>query len=129
MPTVAWPEILSPEVKSKPSAAAPMACTEPAVDRTAGGLNDRRVVRRRGTQSQGQALELLGHSIEYLVDSRFFTKDRQEAKNDSEAVQILMRMSRAVFEECAEVISLERRLKRFGWKLLKGVTGYDRRKG
>jgi hypothetical protein len=124
MPTIALPEILKPEVKSKPVATAPV---EAAVDRTAGGANDRRMVRRRGNQAQGQALEVLGHSIEYL-DSRFFTKDQVEARNDREAVQILMRMSRAVFEECAEVISMKRRLKRLGWKLLKCATGYDRRK-
>ncbi len=98
-----------------------------AVVRTPGGVNDRRVVRRRGTQEQGRALELLGHSIEYLVDSRLFTADETEARNDREAVQLLMRMSRGVFAECAEVISMERRMKRGFWKMLKRVSGHDRR--
>jgi hypothetical protein len=100
-----------------------------AVDRTAGGANDRRIVRRRGNQQQGQALEFLGHAIEYLVDSRLFTKDEREAQDDAEAVQILMRMSRAVFAECAEVISPGRRLKRLAWKVVSRLTGFDRRRG
>ena len=68
-------------------------------------------VLRRGNASQGRALEMLGHSVEYLVDSRLFALSDDAAQSDGEAVQILMRLSRAVFAECPEVISLRRRLR------------------
>ncbi len=100
---------------------------EAGVIRTPGGVHDRRMVRRRGNMEQGKALELLGHSVEYLVDSRLFTKDEVEARNDREAVQILMRLSRAVFAECPEVISVRRRLTRWYWRTVRSATGYDRR--
>ena len=101
----------------------------PTMERTPGGPNDRRVIRRRGSPAQGQALEVLGHAIEYLVDSRLFSSNRREAEDDREAAQILMVLSRAVFEECPEVISVRRQLKRMGWKMVRRVTGYDRRRG
>jgi hypothetical protein len=34
-------------------------------------------------------------------------------RDENEAVQILMRMSRAVFEECPEVVPIRQRLKRW----------------
>lgn len=67
-------------------------------------------VRRRASRSQGQALETLGHAVEYLVDSRLFTMDQSAAASDAAAAQLLMRASRAVFAECPEVISIQRRL-------------------
>ena len=72
-----------------------------------------RAIRRRGTQEQGRALETLGHSVEYLVDSRLFHSGDHNRHDEQEAVQILMRMSRAVFAECPEVVSLQRRLGRW----------------
>jgi hypothetical protein len=66
----------------------------------------RKAVRRRGNSEQGRALEILGHAVEYLVDSRLFLVDQTQAKAEQDAVQILMRMSRAVFLECPEVVSL-----------------------
>ena len=95
--------------------------------RTPGSVNDRRMVRRRGNMEQGKALEFLGHSVEYLVDSRLFTKDEAEAQNDREAVQILMRCSRAVFAECPEVTTIQRRLVRWYWSAVRSSVGYDRR--
>ena len=95
--------------------------------RNTGADNDRRMVRRRGNMVQGKALEMLGHSVEYLVDSRLFAKDEAEAQNDREAVQILMRCSRAVFAECPEVISVKRRLVRWYWRTIRSSIGYDRR--
>ena len=86
------------------------------------------MIRRRGSREQGRALEFLGHSVEYLVDSRLVTKDEVVARNDREAVQILMRASREVFAECPEVISVGRRLKRTYWCVVKNLFGYDRRK-
>ena len=68
-------------------------------------------VRRRGSAAQGQALETLGHAIEYLIDSQLWLGRDYDPKNDQEAIQILMRLSREVFAECPEVISVRRRLK------------------
>jgi hypothetical protein len=68
-------------------------------------------VRRRASIQQGRALELLGHSVEYLVDSRMFMIDQPSTRADAEAVQILMRLSREVFSDCTEVASPARRLR------------------
>src|SRR6202022_852206 len=68
-------------------------------------------VRRRASIQQGRALELLGHSVEYLVDSRMFMIDQPSTRADAEAVQILMRLSREVFSDCTEAVSPARRLR------------------
>ncbi len=73
-------------------------------------LPGERVVRRKGNLVQGQALETLGHAIEYLIDSRMFLMDQAAAEANREAVAMLMRLSRAVFLECAEVVPLRRRV-------------------
>lgn len=75
--------------------------------------------RRRGSAQQGRALETLGHAVEYLVDSRMFLVERSSAKAEQEAVQILMRMSRSVFSECPEVVTLWMRMGQFCRKSLK----------
>ena len=69
-----------------------------------------RPVRRRGTAAQGQALEVLGHAVEYLIDSRMWGFGSGDPSDDREATQILMRKSREVFAECQEVRSLRERL-------------------
>jgi hypothetical protein len=76
---------------------------------------DRRMklVRRRGTVAQGRALETLGHAVEYLIDTRMFHIEAFNATDEREAVQLLMRMSREVFSECPEVVTLRKRLKRW----------------
>jgi hypothetical protein len=52
---------------------------------------------------QGRALESLGHAIEYLYDSQVYQSDNGVlSQGDMEAVQILMRLSREVFNECKE---------------------------
>ena len=61
------------------------------------------LVRRRPTQQQGRALELLGHAIEYLVDSDLNCGTAGNAV-PNEAAQILMRLNREVFADCAEVV-------------------------
>lgn len=66
---------------------------------------------RRGSREQGRALEILGHAIEYLVDSQLFALDQASVRSEDEAVQIMMRLSRAVFAECPEVITLRQRLR------------------
>jgi len=63
-----------------------------------------RVIRRRPTLSQGRALEMLGHAIEYLVDSRMHRDQGLSSQADGEAEQVIMRLNRAVFAECAEVV-------------------------
>ncbi len=70
-------------------------------------------VRRRGSLQQGFALETLGHAVEYLVDSRLFAQNDADAQSDQEAIQLLMRMSRAVFSECPELLPLRHRLGRW----------------
>jgi hypothetical protein len=61
---------------------------------------------RRGSQLQGRALETLGHSIEYLMDSRMFLSKYKNQKADQEALRILKRLSREVFMECPEVVPI-----------------------
>ena len=71
----------------------------------------RRVIRRRPTQTQGQALEKLGRAVEYLVDSRMALIHEPSTRSDSEALDILMRLSRCVFSECEEIVPVGQRLK------------------
>ena len=71
------------------------------------------LIRRRGSLAQGQALEILGHSVEYLMDSRIFLRDGRAEQDEQEAIQILMRLSRTVFLECPEVVPVSRRLGRW----------------
>ncbi len=75
------------------------------------------IVRRQPTREQGKALLSLGHAIEYLVDSRMY-RDEQgisgaEARSDTEASQILMRLNREVFAECREIVPFRRVLQRW----------------
>jgi hypothetical protein len=75
------------------------------------GLNQVSAVRRRSSPQQGRALEILGHAVEYLIDSRMFMVDRPATRADAEATQILMLLSREVFFECAAVVPPARRLR------------------
>jgi hypothetical protein len=63
----------------------------------------RRVLRRKPSMSQGQALEKLGRAIEYLYDSQVYQKAGELMPDDMEAVQTLMRLSREVFMQCREL--------------------------
>jgi hypothetical protein len=80
------------------------------IDRHTAAVNLRRtrsatrVIRRRPTMIQGRALETLGHAIEYLVDSRMHRDQGLSSQADGEAEQVIMRLNRAVFAECAEVV-------------------------
>src|ERR1035437_6129342 len=65
--------------------------------------SDSKAVRRRPTMSQGQALEMIGHAIEYVYDSRVYQNAGALSKSDMEAVQTLMRLSREVYLECKEI--------------------------
>lgn len=77
----------------------------------------KRIIRRRPSQLQGQALEKLGRAIEYLMDSRMALTEDPSTKADAEAVEILMRLNRSVFSECEEIVPVSRRLK--AWVLAK----------
>lgn len=77
----------------------------------------RRAVRRRPTQNQGHALEALGHAIEYLYDSQVYQNSGSLSPSDVEAVEILMRLSRAVFVECSEVVPAHRSIRHWLLKL------------
>jgi hypothetical protein len=68
-------------------------------------------VLRRPTFAQGRGLEILGHAIEYLVDSRMYLIDEPHTAADTEATRILMSLSRQIFQECAEVVSSTQRLR------------------
>jgi hypothetical protein len=65
---------------------------------------------RRPTPLQGRALEVLGHAVEYLVDSRLQPGSEASLHSDELAVQLLMRLNREVFAECAPVVPFGRRL-------------------
>ncbi|GAA3764541.1 hypothetical protein [Terriglobus aquaticus] len=67
-----------------------------------------RPARRRTTPQQGRALEVLGHAIEYLVDSRLVEGGPNVAEN--RAIRMLMGCSRTVFEEAAEIVPVHQRL-------------------
>jgi hypothetical protein len=71
--------------------------------------------RRRGSFAQGRALETLAHAIEYLSDSRMFDEGESvpAGRAETEAIRIMTRASRAVFEECPETIPLHRRVGRW----------------
>jgi 3-dehydroquinate synthetase len=89
---------------------------------TAGAISRRaksrtHVIRRQPTEQQGKALLSLGHAIEYLIDSRMHSGEARlagaEAKSDAEASQILMRLNRAVFAECREIVPVRLILQRW----------------
>ncbi|MDE3106030.1 MAG: hypothetical protein KGK08_12720 [Acidobacteriota bacterium] len=75
------------------------------------------VTLRRPTMQQGRALEVLGHAVEYLIDSRMFEPGCTATQSDQEAAAILMALSRAVFHEAAPVKPLRQRLA--GWLTLR----------
>lgn len=67
--------------------------------------------RRARTREQGMALVIVGHAIEYLVDSRA-GGTAETASPDSEAVRILGEASRAAYQEGKEIVTLRMRLER-----------------
>ncbi len=71
------------------------------------------VLRRRPDPQQGRALELLGHAIEYLVDSQLAATQGSTAEADAHAVRILSYRSKKIFLECAETIPMHLQLKQW----------------
>src|ERR1700754_2198942 len=62
-------------------------------------------IHRQTKSHHGRVLRTLGHAAEYLVDSRRFSIDPCDLHAEQEAVRILMRLSREVFEEYAILTS------------------------
>jgi hypothetical protein len=89
----------------------PRVSTIPSAAPTLTAQDTARVVLRRPTHAQGRALEILGHAIEYLVDSRLYSASPASSRNEAGAAQLLMRLSRAVFADCPERVPLHRRLR------------------
>ena len=71
------------------------------------------VVRRRPNMQQGRSLEILGHAIEYLIDSRMFLINDVHVPTEAGAVQLLSRCSREVFATCPEIVPVSARLKQW----------------
>ena len=57
-------------------------------------------IHRRTESHHGRSLQLLGHAAEYLADSRLFLISTS-ASSDEEAIRVLMRLSREVFDDYA----------------------------
>ena len=68
------------------------------------------VIRRRPSPQQGRALEVLGHAIEYLLDSYVTTTAPTSNRSDHEATHLLIKLNMEVFSECSEIIPLRQRL-------------------
>ena len=67
--------------------------------------------RRRSTPQQGRALEMLGHAVEYLVDSRL--PEGGPTTAEKQALRLLMACSRTVFEESMVMVPMHQRV--HGW--------------
>jgi hypothetical protein len=85
--------------------------------------SDSKVIRRRPNMSQGRALETIGHAIEYLYDKRVYRNAGQLSESDTEAVQIMMRLSREVFQECKEVAPVADQRRSLTHRLFSLLTG------
>ena len=64
---------------------------------------ERKPITRRPTVQQGFALEILGHGIEYLVDTNFYDQ-RSDVPAVKDAIAILKQSNREVFAESPEVL-------------------------
>jgi hypothetical protein len=69
-----------------------------------------RPTRRRIDRQAGQALEILGHAIEYLTDEYVHEGGSLSGRDARvQAVQLLMALNRQIYFECPEVKSLAER--------------------
>src|SRR5437879_1911678 len=75
---------------------------------------------RRPTASQGRAIEMLGHAIEYLVDSRLGCWEEFSSPAIQEAIQLLSRANRDVFAASPEVKPAGGRIRRWLMGHLRG---------
>jgi hypothetical protein len=106
--------VAHPPVSSTPNTVtdAAMQTAFEAITRPQVATSKPRVMRRRPTRTQGQALETLGHAVEYLIDSRLATSGPATSGEEA-AIQILMHSSRAVFAECDEIVPFQQKLRRW----------------
>ena len=79
-----------------------------------------RVIRRKISPTDGRALEILGHAIEYLTDE-YALSAAQAGTLDTgdprvEAVQTLMTLNRQVYYACPEIEPLLRRIARWAFR-------------
>jgi hypothetical protein len=93
------------------SQALPSIASRSKLFRRSGGLPVQRPPVRRPTPTQGRALEILGHAIEYLVDSRLARGG--EISQEHEAIQLLSRVNREIFAACPEILPVSARVKRW----------------
>jgi len=70
--------------------------------------------RRRPTADQGRALEMLGHAIDYMVDSRM-SSDETDSNPfaDQDAIRLLSWCSRELYASCAEAPPVATRMRRW----------------
>lgn len=68
------------------------------------------ISRQKPTPTQGRGLEILGHAIEYLLDTYVVFPSGKPSDDDLEAAQILIRANLSVFSECREIVPLSRQL-------------------
>jgi hypothetical protein len=69
------------------------------------------VIRRRPSLQQGRALEVLGHAIEYLMDSYMLPTSPHEAIADTDAVQLLKGLSLEIFRDCPPLVPFANRVR------------------
>ena len=63
---------------------------------------------RRSKTHHGRTLLMLGHAAEHLVGNQGLFAGKAENKADAEAVHILMRLSREVFDDYAKSVTVNR---------------------
>ncbi len=87
-------------------------------------MHHRPQVIRRPSPQQGRALEIVGHAIEYLIDSYGGSRADSDA-GDHEAIKMLMKLSISIFQECNEVVPLRQKIFRLvvGTSFLKHHLG------
>jgi hypothetical protein len=77
---------------------------------------------RRPTATQGRAIEILGHAIEYLVDSRLASADEFCSPAAQEAIQLLSRANREVYLAAPEMTSGGGRVMRWLLRICSGTS-------
>jgi hypothetical protein len=70
-------------------------------------------IHRRTSTHHGRTLLTLGHAAEYLVHSRMFLSAEPASQADTEAVHILMQLSRMVFNEYAQQVTANHPLEKW----------------
>jgi|ERR1700722_19481723 hypothetical protein len=100
----------------------PFALSDAASQYSAAGDAPELPVRRRANVDQARAIEKLGHSVDHLIYSRIFLTDAAAVKADADAVHLLMKLRRSVFEECERVVSENRQVKRWIMERLRRKT-------